>query len=282
MRRARTATLLGAIALVGAALGGCAPGTAPAADLPAGVTADVYQPRTEIQSGRIAIQVKNGSDVPITLTSAEFVSPDYSAPIVWDAHDLTLSPGRAIDLRVVPVEPDCGDHAGADPATVVLGFRLEDGAAGTAELEAGDPFEAFPRIPDEQCLGILLGEIATIVPDRVEPDGRIVFSVTPAAGGGSAELIALRSTILVTLLGADGLPVTELPIGRTVAAGDPPSELSFPAAPARCDPHAIAEDKVGTLFPIEVEIGSRHGVTRLGNTDEFRAQVYAFVTESCS
>jgi hypothetical protein len=281
LRLVATVGTIATFAVLALALTGCAPAPAPA-QLPAGVLADVYQPRTEIQSGRLAIQVINGSDAAVTVTSAEFVSPDYSAPIVWEAHDVPLGPGRAVDLRVVPVEPACGDRDDPAPGVVVLGFRLEDGREGVAEVEAGDPFDAFPRITDERCLGILLAEIAMIEPDRVEPDGRVVFSVTPTGDGGSAELIALRSTILVTLLGSDGLPVTELALGRTVTGTDPAGELAFPIAPARCDPHAIAEDKVGTLFPIEVEIGSRRGVTRLSAGDEFRAQLYAFVTESCS
>ena len=281
-RRLLAAGLVIACAIAG--LVGCAP--APAT-LPDGVSVKIYQPRTEIQSGRFAIQVTNGSDVPVTVLRAQLDSPDYSAPIVWERHDALLSPGIAIDLRVDPVEPVCGEPS-SEPLLVTLDFRLEGGGTGQATLEASDPFNQFPRIPDALCLGILLGDVASVSTIRLEGDGvagspgRLVLAIAPGDGDATATLDAVQSTILVSLLGADGLPVPELPIGMELSAATPATELSFPVRPGRCDPHAIAEDKVGTLFPVAVTVGERNGTFRLPSTDEFRAQVYAFVQAYCA
>ncbi len=73
------------------------------------------------------------------------------------------------------------------------------------------------------------------------------------------------------------------PVGLELSVGDSPRPSStFPIRPGRCDPHAIAEDKVGTLFPIAVTVGGRTGTFRLPSTDEFRAQVYTFVQAYCA
>jgi hypothetical protein len=265
-------------------LSGCAPTPA---TLPDGVSVKIYQPRTEIQSGRFAIQVTNGSDVPVTVVRAQLDSPDYSAPIVWESHDARLSPGIAIDLRVDPVPPACGEPS-SEPMLVDLDFRLEDGSVGQATLEASDPFEQFPRIPDALCLGILLDDSAAVSSARIDSDGlpgspgRLVLAIEPRDGDATATLDAVQSTILVSLLGADGQPVPELPIGMDLSSATSPTELSFPVVPGRCDPHAIAEDKVGTLFPIEVTVGGRNGSFRLPSSDVFRSQVYSFVQAYCA
>jgi hypothetical protein len=276
--------LVVATALAG--LAGCAPVPSDA-DLPAGVSVSVYQPRTEIESGRLVVQVDNESGETVTVTRAELNSPDYSAPIVWQRHDARLAPGVAIDLRVDPVAPACGEPSEA-PMRVTLDFALEDGRAGEAVLDATDPFEQFPAIPDALCLGILLAEVADVHTARLEGDGRpgspgrLVLAVSGAQGEGAVTLEAVESTILVALIGSDGSSVTRTPIGLTVSAATPPTELTVPVQPGRCDPHAIAEDKEGTLFPIEITIGDRSGAFRLPATDEFRRQVYAFVQAYCA
>jgi hypothetical protein len=286
MRRRRVAPGLLVVAVLAPAissLAGCAP---TAAELPDGVSVAVYQPRTEIESGRLVIQVTNDSDVPVTVRRAELESPDYSAPIVWERHDAPLSPGIAIDLRVDPVAPACGEPNQA-PMLVTLDFRLEDGREGRAVVDATDPSDQFPGIPDALCLEVLLTEIADVRTVRLESDGRpgspgrLVLAIAGADGEGTATLDVIRSTILVSLLGADGFPVTDAPIGLDVSSATEPTELSFPVRPGRCDPHAIAEDKEGTLFPLAVTLGDRRGAFRLPSTDEFRAQVYAFVRAYC-
>jgi hypothetical protein len=170
---------------------------------------------------------------------------------------------------------------------VTLDFHLEDGREGRAVVDATDPSDQFPGIPDALCLEVLLTEIADVRTVRLESDGRpgspgrLVLAIAGADGEGTATLDVIRSTILVSLLGADGLPVTDAPIGLAVSSATEPTELSFPVRPGRCDPHAIAEDKEGTLFPLAVTLGDRRGAFRLPSTDEFRAQVYAFVRAYC-
>jgi hypothetical protein len=51
--------------------------------------------------------------------------------------------------------------------------------------------------------------------------------------------------------------------------------------PARCDPHAVAEDKVGTLLPVELEVGGATGVVKVAAPPALRADLYRFVAVAC-
>lgn len=284
-RAARPTAAALVVALAAVILAACAPSPA---ELPDGVTSIVFQPRTEVASGRLAIRISNDSDEPITILRAEYDSPDYSEPIVWKRHDARLAPGTAIDLRVDPVRPACPDAPPAEAASVVLDFRVEGGATGQAVLEPGDPWDHFPKIPEALCLGQLLEDATAVATDRIESDGQprhpgtLVLSLTPSGGDATATLDAVRSSILIGILGPDGEQVQRLPLGLELTGTDAPQELRFTIAPGRCDTHAIAEDKVGTLLPIDVTAGSRSGTMRLPSSDEFRAQVYAFVQHYCA
>jgi hypothetical protein len=63
--------------------------------------------------------------------------------------------------------------------------------------------------------------------------------------------------------------------------GEPGTVLALRVRPARCDPHAVAEDKVGTLLPLTVAVGSREGVLKVAADGQLRAQLYDFVTQAC-
>ena len=50
------------------------------------------------------------------------------------------------------------------------------------------------------------------------------------------------------------------PIAAQVREGDTePIEVDLPLVPLRCDPHAVQEDKRGTVFTLDVEVDGRTG-----------------------
>ncbi|MCY1242619.1 hypothetical protein D9M72_555900 [compost metagenome] len=59
-------------------------------------------------------------------------------------------------------------------------------------------------------------------------------------------------------------------------------ELSLRIRPARCDPHAVAEDKVGTLLPLRVDAGGRQGVLKVAAGAVLKARIYEFATAACA
>jgi hypothetical protein len=51
--------------------------------------------------------------------------------------------------------------------------------------------------------------------------------------------------------------------------------------PARCDAHAVAEDKVGTLIPLTLNAAGQSGVVKVPASATLRAAIYAFVARAC-
>ena len=67
-----------------------------------------------------------------------------------------------------------------------------------------------------------------------------------------------------------------------IVQGAPRIELRLRIRPARCDPHAVAEDKVGTLLPLNVSVGGREGQLKIAAGTALRGQIYDFVTSACA
>ena len=98
------------------------------------------------------------------------------------------------------------------------------------------------------------------------------------ADASSGEMVIDR--IEETTLLAEA-PLAPWPRALTLRAGEPPSEVRLGIRPARCDPHAVAEDKVGTLLPLRVLVAGRAGVLKIDAGDQLRARIYDFVTTAC-
>ena len=271
----RIGAALAALALL---LGGCAmaPGT-----LPDGVSVAVYQPRTEIASGRLAIQVRNGGDAPLEVMAATFHSPAFRDPLAWEAgRTVEIAPGTAVDLRIPAGVADC--DADRFAGSVVLEFA-SDGQRGSASLEPEDEFGIVRQLHDTGCLAERAAAVARLSTTGIEgggtgTPGELVVSIEPS-GEGALELVAVRSTtLLAPAVDGTGMPSVEL--GVTVGR-DGPHELRIPIVPNRCDPHALAEDKVGTRIPVEIRGDGFEGRIVLEATDDARATMRAFFATYC-
>ena len=93
--------------------------------------------------------------------------------------------------------------------------------------------------------------------------------ITPRAAGPAGEAASLTIVRVegTPLLAED--PAVPWPGGVAVRAGGDVREIRLGIRPARCDPHAVAEDKVGTLLPLRVTVG------RAGRTPEGRRRAAA-------
>ncbi|TWH25767.1 hypothetical protein L600_000900000170 [Isoptericola variabilis J7] len=64
--------------------------------------------------------------------------------------------------------------------------------------------------------------------------------------------------------------------------GDGEGRLRLDVVPARCDPHAVAEDKRGTFVPVYAVVdGEEQPVVYLPMPDELKAELFAYVSEAC-
>ena len=197
-----------------------------------------------------------------------------------------LTPGDAIAIRLDLPASRCD----AEPGPVVVRFdaRTRIGTPDeTGELVADDPFDTVARVNAADCLAESVADVAADRHARAPAlDGRRRRSACVhrrrdrARGIRRREPCASTRVYGTTLLNAeDGIDWT---LGLDVAAGEPRSVISLPVRPARCDAHAIADDKRGTILPFEIETADgRAGRLDVPASDGLKAELYAYYGERC-
>lgn len=265
------------LTVVGVALAGCAADAPP--PIPDGVSVSVIQQRGDIAPGRVQLRITNGSAETLTITGATLTWAALSEPADWAApRTETIGPGRVIDLPVRLPALRCtsvGDTASATLAVETLG------GGGSANIAAEDPLGILPRLTAAQCDREALEAVARIEATAVSPrtDGAadLTLSVTPATlGEGRIELVALRGTPLLHF--SEGEEAT---LDATVVADDVPSTITVAVTPRRCDPHAIAEDKVGTLFDLVARVDGREVVVSLPRPQSVADALLEYTAAAC-
>jgi hypothetical protein len=291
-RRSAAAAVVLAAVVAAATVQGCSP--EPRASGP--LTAELNQFRDNYGRQVIEIQLSNTSSEPVTVFSAELSSSLFPAGTKWAEPQGTEVPaGQTKSLPARLPAASCGTpgtdegkvtSAAMAPAEVTVSVR-GGSAAGDMRLPAADPYGVLARTHSELCLAQDAGQIADIVlaPElEVAADGRtavVRLQVTPrGAGAGTPGILTVESIGGTTLLAeVQGSP---WPRDVRVVAGTKPRVLSLRLRPARCDPHAIAEDKVGTLFPLQVDIAGRRGVLKVAAGSALKGRIYEFVGSACA
>lgn len=275
-----------AATLIAATLSGCSATASTTSEPPDGLSISVYQPRPDIPQNRIAIEVHNDGDEPVTITSATLTSSFFVDDFVWGpGRTATVAPGYAVDLRVdIPVKAAC--DGAESQQTVVFGWTVGE-RSGTSSVAPGDSFHMLDRLHDEACLVVHVDEIAVLTavsltaPARLPAPAELVISVEPTGAEGTVTVDSIRSTTLLNPAGPDGIGVGQLDLGIDVGPDGPP-DIRVPIVPNRCDPHALAEDKIGTRMPLYVTLpDGTGGRLVLSASDELRAQMYAFFGAYC-
>lgn len=272
-------------AVVGVAailLAGCSAG---AAVLPDAVTVTAYQGRFDRAERQLELKVSNGTDATITVTSATLESSRFLTPALWDRPQ-DIPPGAARDLRVDLGEPACTDAPARDE--IVLEFVLADGSSGTSRLTIADP-STIDAINAEDCLTVAVASLATIrASDTLEwtagahAPATLELTVTPTGADGWVSVSETRATVLLSLVDDSGLPVFSQAQTIVVDASSDPAVIRMRLIPARCDPHAVAEDKRGTIFPLQVHTSlGADGQVAVPVGDAVRAELYAFYGDYC-
>lgn len=293
-RRRRTNAVLAAGLVAGlvTALAACSTG-GPATDAepsatPAeevdGLRVEVRQGRFDVPDGVLVVSFANDGDESVTVARTVVRSPALE-PGMERTRPFDLGPGDRLDVRM-PLTPSVCD---ARPDTVVA-VELRGGAHGdggaSAALIPSDPYDTMARIADRDCLAESVAAAAAIVlPERLRvtgsgTDARAVIDVRvdPAASGDA--VVEIDRVLGTTLIGSES--GGSWPVGLEVAAGDPPATIELPVRPARCDAHAIADDKRGTILPFELATSDgRAGAVEFASGDALKADLYAYYAERC-
>jgi hypothetical protein len=250
--------------------------------LPDDLSVRVQQGRLDVPQGRLVLHFENAGD-PLTVTSLAVRSPALEPGMERD-EPFELGADDAIDIRLDLTGSVCD----GDPAAVGVEVRLTtaDGATREGTLEPADPFATMARIADADCLAESVAAVAAIeLPERLRTTGSgtgqrawIDVVVAPAASGDGT--LAIDGVSATTLIGnEDG---QDWPLDIEVAAGDEPIEVALAVRPARCDAHALADDKRGTILPFTVATGDgRAGRLELASGAALKADLYAYYAERC-
>ncbi|MDQ0821034.1 hypothetical protein QFZ69_001913 [Arthrobacter sp. V1I7] len=289
------AGLLAVVSACGAG-GGSAAGTGPREPQRAfPVTAEVNQLRDNYGKQIVSIQLTNTSDAALTVLGARLDSALFADRISWQASPdgIELPPGQTKSLPAQLPAPVCAPAGRAEAAptlALTMAPATETALEETAPEEivtAADPYGVLARTNAELCLAQAADAIAGFRLDpglEVSADGRtavVRLLMTPRHAGPAADSAALTIVRIegTTLLAED--PAVPWPRAVPVRTGGDGREIRLGIRPARCDPHAVAEDKVGTLLPLRVTVAGRDGVLKVDAGPLLRGRIYDFVTAAC-
>jgi hypothetical protein len=257
---------------------------------------EVNQSRDQYGKQAIQLLLTNVSGGPLTIAAAQLTSPLFHGDILWEptGGSFELLPGQPTSLPARLPAAACGDGARSSGEQPVATVRYSaPGEVDVREVRpaADDPFSVLERNNRELCLAAEAAAVAAIVLDprlEVAPGSRtavirlVIIPRDPPGAQPDTTAVSLTITSIdgTTLLAEpDSGP---WPQNIQVTQGDPPTEIPLPIRPARCDPHAVAEDKVGTLLPLRVSVRGREGLLKIPAGSALRGQIYDFVTAACT
>jgi len=272
------------IAAITVALGGCAPSADPSPGLPEGVTAQLIQLRSDVASRQAEVRIVNGSDADVEVGAVSVADPRFrrAAERVVDRVS-TLAPGRSVDVRVQLGPVDCEASRDAEPTLTVHGTR--GGAPFAATVPVGETIPFLTALHTRECVqegaaasaDIALG---ALLPSAAGMPGALELVVAPRAGEGVLRITGIRETNLLTFDGRDGRG--EYPLDIDLTGADRAAVTTpLPVRPARCDPHAVLEDKRGTVFRLQVEVDGVAGAFDLAASPALRGELLAWVARWC-
>jgi hypothetical protein len=256
-----------------------APTPAASAGLPAGVEVELFQLRSDVAERGAQVRVVNGSDTDMVVTKVTFEDDWFTGESVRERTS-TIAAGRTIDLRIALPESACDDVPDAADRTSRVTLELESGASATVEV--ADPLGFTALIHERECLRNDLAQVMTLewaafTPSAAPQPAELGLAITPAGGAGSAQLIDVQTT---NLLGFAGAP-SAFPLALQVAGTDAATTVAVPIVPLRCDPHAVMEDKRGTVFDVAVEAGGTAGVVEVAASETMRGEILRWVADWC-
>ncbi|WP_345800722.1 hypothetical protein AAIB33_14770 [Microbacterium sp. AZCO] len=258
------------------------PATPSSTAAPAGVTVALEQLRSDVAGRQAQVMVTNGTGSVLTVGELHVDDPRFAEQAERVHHrDSRIQPGTsvAITIQLPPAACPAPDDA---PATVTFDWSLEDGS-GTASADLPDTLSFVPALHERECRAAALAAAADVsfssfTPSPPGEPADLTLTVVPT-GKASAALDAMHATNLLTFAGDD---VETFPLGVAIAEGDTDTvEVHVPIEPLRCDPHAVQEDKRGTVFTLDVDVDGAPGQIELAASEDMRGAILTWVGAWC-
>jgi hypothetical protein len=259
-----------------------APATGPATALPAGVTAELQQLRSDVAGRQAQVRVTNGTDGTLTVGAIEVDDPRFVSP-AERVHDresrIAAGATVSIPVQLAPVKCPAPDEA---TASVTIDWSTPD-ASGTATAELPDPLSFVPPLHDRECRAVALAAAADVVLSSFTPSAAgspadLTLTIAPT-GQAAATVAGIHTTNLLSWASSSG---QVHPIAAQVREGDTEAiEIHLPLVPLRCDAHAVQEDKRGTVFTLDVQVDGDPGMIELAATEEMRGRILTWVGQWC-
>lgn len=275
----RLAVTAVAIALL---LGGC---SAPVAALPDGISVSVRQTRFDGPLRQVQLVVANASGDSFDVVSADLRSTRFESTVSFDRPQ-TVPDGSFRDLPVKLPEATCAEGSPSDE--IVLNFVTADGLAGSAVLPIDD-VAILEAISTEDCVIAAVADVVMITPPETAewmPGAHapvtLDFAALPTGSAGRVTVLSVGATTLFAHVDERGERIVATPVDLTFDAESPATGIPIRLEPSRCDPHAIAEDKKGTLLPFAIEVGSATGTIEIAVDAAVRASLYDYVADWCA
>lgn len=243
----------------------------------------MLQFRQDYQPRRLQIRVANDGPAAVTVTGVRLRSAGFTRDAAWTQGPAVVAPGVQVDLPTLLPPSECQGSTDLVPVVVV---QYQD-AAGTGQsmtLDVHDPIGSLKRVHEEDCLKqsvLAITAMSLSEPLRTTRIGGALVALldlrlTPAGASGTVSVQSVSGT---TLLAPQQGPTWQ--VGLDISARTGAHTLTLAARPNRCDPHAVAEDKIGTVLPVTVRIGDRVGVITIAASKALRGQIYEYVDAAC-
>ncbi|GAA4750016.1 hypothetical protein GCM10025783_23120 [Amnibacterium soli] len=260
----------------GVALAGCSFPTAPApraTTLP-GVSVRVVQYRSDIPLRHVQLEVVNGSARTVVVAAASLRGAGWSPAPHWSDDDpAEIRAGTTVDLPAALTTASCEARSPLSSARL----RLPDGSTRTVRAE--DSHGTLARLHEQACFAQAATSTATIVFQGFRPEGRTAEILLDVRGGPDVRRGLVVEQVLPTTLLSPRSGDETWRVDRRLAAS---GTVRLPAAPTRCDLHAVAEDKVGTVLPVQVRLADgRKGTIDAVAPKALKDRVLAWVVRAC-
>ncbi|HEX5730135.1 hypothetical protein [Microbacterium sp.] len=271
------------------ALTACAPSATTAAPtppgLPDGVTAQLVQLRSDVAARQAQVELHNDGDTDLSIGALAVSDPRFEgdATRVLERDSLVRA-GATVDIRIQLPDMDC---AASESGASALAFTYTvDARPRQAEAPIDDPLDFIGPLHERECRADAVADaaaltLASFTPSAAGQPADLLLEIAPT-GDAAVEVVGIQTTNLLTFAGAPGTTADTFPIAVSVAAGDTdPHAVHLPLVPLRCDPHAVQEDKRGTIFTLEVQVDGEPGEIELAASEDMRGSILTWVANWC-